>query len=197
MGAEASFSLPFANFARRSTASACSAAHPTPRAACAKVGATDDLDARPVEMGHERNRLFRKGRFPCARRAAIARNFSPRFRRSASPATCSWRRASSSSMRRWAIPSSRAARSKGWASCCRTSNLTNEPFVTYYNNDPRQIRDYQNYGRNFMAGITIQVLTRCAGRPPGRPARRGTDRPLAAPDERKRADWATVASRRW
>ncbi len=36
------------------------------------------------------------------------------------------------------------------------SNLTNEPFVTYYNNDPRQIRDYQNYGRNFMAGITYK-----------------------------------------
>ncbi|SNT13156.1 TonB-dependent receptor domain-containing protein [Sphingopyxis indica] len=36
------------------------------------------------------------------------------------------------------------------------SNLTNEPFVTYYNDDPRQIRDYQNYGRNFMAGITYK-----------------------------------------
>lgn len=36
------------------------------------------------------------------------------------------------------------------------SNLTNEPFVTYYNDDPRQIRDYQNYGRNFMAGITYR-----------------------------------------
>lgn len=36
------------------------------------------------------------------------------------------------------------------------SNLTNEPFVTYYNNDTRQIRDYQNYGRNFMAGITYK-----------------------------------------
>jgi iron complex outermembrane receptor protein len=38
----------------------------------------------------------------------------------------------------------------------QASNLTNEPFVTYYNNDPRQIRDYQNYGRNFMAGITYK-----------------------------------------
>lgn len=38
----------------------------------------------------------------------------------------------------------------------QASNLTNEPFVTYYNNDPRQIRDYQNYGRNFMAGITYR-----------------------------------------
>lgn len=36
------------------------------------------------------------------------------------------------------------------------ANLTNEPFTTYYNNDPRQVRDYQNYGRNFMAGITYK-----------------------------------------
>jgi iron complex outermembrane receptor protein len=36
------------------------------------------------------------------------------------------------------------------------SNLTNEPFVTYYNDDIRQVRDYQNYGRNFMAGITFR-----------------------------------------
>ena len=36
------------------------------------------------------------------------------------------------------------------------SNLTNEPFVTYYNDDERQVRDYQNYGRNFMAGITYR-----------------------------------------
>lgn len=36
------------------------------------------------------------------------------------------------------------------------SNLTNEPFITYYNDDIRQVRDYQNYGRNFMAGITYK-----------------------------------------
>lgn len=36
------------------------------------------------------------------------------------------------------------------------SNLTNEPFVTYYNDDVRQVRDYQNYGRNFMAGVTYK-----------------------------------------
>lgn len=36
------------------------------------------------------------------------------------------------------------------------SNLTNEPFITYYNNDPRQVRDYQSYGRNFMAGLTYR-----------------------------------------
>jgi iron complex outermembrane receptor protein len=36
------------------------------------------------------------------------------------------------------------------------SNLTNEPFITYYNNDVRQVRDYQNYGRNFMVGVTYK-----------------------------------------
>lgn len=36
------------------------------------------------------------------------------------------------------------------------SNLTNEPFITYYNNDVRQVRDYQNYGRNFMVGMTYK-----------------------------------------
>jgi iron complex outermembrane receptor protein len=36
------------------------------------------------------------------------------------------------------------------------SNLTNEPFVTYLNADPRQVRDYQNYGRNYMLGISYR-----------------------------------------
>ena len=36
------------------------------------------------------------------------------------------------------------------------SNLTNRPFITYYNNDERQVRDYQNYGRNFMIGVTYK-----------------------------------------
>lgn len=36
------------------------------------------------------------------------------------------------------------------------SNLTNEPFVTYYNDDIRQVRDYQNYGRNYMLGVSYR-----------------------------------------
>lgn len=36
------------------------------------------------------------------------------------------------------------------------SNLTNEPFITYLNADPRQVRDYQNYGRNYMLGISYK-----------------------------------------
>ena len=39
----------------------------------------------------------------------------------------------------------------------QVSNLTNEPFVTYYNGDERQVRDFQNYGRNFMFGISYKL----------------------------------------
>ena len=35
-------------------------------------------------------------------------------------------------------------------------NLTNEPFVTYANKDPRQVLDYQRYGRRFLAGFTYK-----------------------------------------
>lgn len=45
---------------------------------------------------------------------------------------------------------------KGLGILLQGSNLTNEPFVTYYNNDKRQVRDYQNYGRNIMLGITYK-----------------------------------------
>ncbi len=39
----------------------------------------------------------------------------------------------------------------------QVSNLTNEPFVTYLNGDERQVRDFQNYGRNFMFGISYKL----------------------------------------
>ena len=35
-------------------------------------------------------------------------------------------------------------------------NLTNEPFVTFQNNDPRQIRDYQVYEKNFLLGASYR-----------------------------------------
>lgn len=37
------------------------------------------------------------------------------------------------------------------------SNLNNEPFVTYNNGDQRQVRDYQNYGRSFMFGVSYKL----------------------------------------
>lgn len=36
------------------------------------------------------------------------------------------------------------------------SNLTNEPFVTFQNGDERQVRDHQNYGRNYMLGLNYR-----------------------------------------
>ena len=33
-------------------------------------------------------------------------------------------------------------------------NLTDEPFVTYQNEDERQVRDYQDYGRNYLLGVS-------------------------------------------
>jgi iron complex outermembrane receptor protein len=35
-------------------------------------------------------------------------------------------------------------------------NLTNEPFVTYNEGDARQIRDFQNYGRNYLLGARFR-----------------------------------------
>ncbi|MEO1320852.1 MAG: TonB-dependent receptor, partial [Pseudomonadota bacterium] len=33
-------------------------------------------------------------------------------------------------------------------------NLTDQEFVTFLNNDPQQVRDYQRYGRNFLVGLS-------------------------------------------
>ncbi|MDX1515513.1 MAG: TonB-dependent receptor [Woeseiaceae bacterium] len=35
-------------------------------------------------------------------------------------------------------------------------NLTDEPFVTFQNNDERQIRDFQDYGRNYLLGASYR-----------------------------------------
>ncbi|MDH3646761.1 MAG: TonB-dependent receptor [Gammaproteobacteria bacterium] len=36
------------------------------------------------------------------------------------------------------------------------NNLTDEPFRTYFDNDPRQVKDYQRYGRTFMLGASYK-----------------------------------------
>jgi iron complex outermembrane receptor protein len=36
-------------------------------------------------------------------------------------------------------------------------NLTNEPFTSYYNGDPLQVRDYQNYGRYYLLGFSYKL----------------------------------------
>ena len=35
----------------------------------------------------------------------------------------------------------------------QAKNLTDRPFITYQNNDPRQVIDYQRYGRDFYVGV--------------------------------------------
>ncbi|GLS83420.1 TonB-dependent receptor [Paraferrimonas haliotis] len=36
----------------------------------------------------------------------------------------------------------------------QVTNLTDQEFVTYENGDPRQVKDHQTYGRNYMAGFS-------------------------------------------
>ncbi|GAA0783225.1 MULTISPECIES: TonB-dependent receptor [Pseudomonadati] len=38
----------------------------------------------------------------------------------------------------------------------QVNNLTNEPFTSYTGDDARHVRDYQNYGRNFMLGANYK-----------------------------------------
>ncbi|NRB23410.1 TonB-dependent receptor [Shewanella sp.] len=38
----------------------------------------------------------------------------------------------------------------------QVSNLTNEPFTSYTGDDQRLVRDYQNYGRNYMLGMNYK-----------------------------------------
>lgn len=38
----------------------------------------------------------------------------------------------------------------------QATNVTDEPFSTYHNGDARQVKDYQIYGRNFMAGFNYK-----------------------------------------
>jgi iron complex outermembrane receptor protein len=45
---------------------------------------------------------------------------------------------------------------KGLSILASGYNLTNEPFVTFQNGDERQIRDHQNYGRNYMLGVSYK-----------------------------------------
>ena len=45
---------------------------------------------------------------------------------------------------------------KGLTLYLQGSNLTDEPFIQYYNDDPTQFRHWHTYGRNFMAGATFK-----------------------------------------
>ncbi|MGW8279661.1 TonB-dependent receptor [Sphingomonas aurantiaca] len=45
---------------------------------------------------------------------------------------------------------------KGFSILAQAKNLTDRPFVTYQNDDPRQVIDYQRYGRDYYVGITYK-----------------------------------------
>lgn len=45
---------------------------------------------------------------------------------------------------------------EGLSLLAQVNNLTNEPFVTFQNNDERQVIDYQNYGRTFLVGLNYK-----------------------------------------
>jgi iron complex outermembrane receptor protein len=44
----------------------------------------------------------------------------------------------------------------GMALLLQANNITNEPFKTYDNNDPRQTIDYQEYGSTYMIGVSYR-----------------------------------------
>ena len=45
---------------------------------------------------------------------------------------------------------------KGLAILAQAKNLTDRPFITYQNNDTRQVIDYQRYGRDYYLGLTYK-----------------------------------------
>ena len=45
---------------------------------------------------------------------------------------------------------------KGLSILAQAKNLTDRPFVTYQNNDKRQVIDYQRYGRDYYLGIAYK-----------------------------------------
>jgi len=45
---------------------------------------------------------------------------------------------------------------KGLSVLLEGKNLTDRPFITYQNGDPRQVIDYQRYGRDYYVGLTYK-----------------------------------------
>ena len=45
---------------------------------------------------------------------------------------------------------------QGFSIMAQAKNLTDRPFITYQNDDPRQVIDYQRYGRDYYIGITYK-----------------------------------------
>ncbi|MFZ9059937.1 MAG: TonB-dependent receptor domain-containing protein, partial [Steroidobacteraceae bacterium] len=49
-----------------------------------------------------------------------------------------------------------SGRLEGLSMMVQGFNLSDEPFQTYYNDDTRQIRDHQVYGRSYMVGFSYR-----------------------------------------
>ncbi|WP_137898114.1 TonB-dependent receptor [Sphingomonas sp. 2SG] len=45
---------------------------------------------------------------------------------------------------------------RGFSILAQAKNLTDRPFITYQNDDPRQVIDYQRYGRDYYIGVTYK-----------------------------------------
>lgn len=45
---------------------------------------------------------------------------------------------------------------EGLSILLQAKNLTDRPFITYQNNDPRQVIDYQRYGRDYYVGLSYK-----------------------------------------
>ena len=45
---------------------------------------------------------------------------------------------------------------KGLSLMLQGKNLTDRPFITYQNNDPRQVREYQHYGRDYYLAVSYK-----------------------------------------
>ena len=45
---------------------------------------------------------------------------------------------------------------QGLSVLLQAKNLTDRPFVTYDGNDPRLVRDYQHYGRDYYLGLAYK-----------------------------------------
>ncbi|MBA4138482.1 MAG: hypothetical protein C0518_14325, partial [Opitutus sp.] len=49
-----------------------------------------------------------------------------------------------------------SGRLKGLTLLAQAYNLNNEPLVTYNNNDPRQVINYQQYGASYSMGVSYK-----------------------------------------
>ena len=45
---------------------------------------------------------------------------------------------------------------KGLSLMLQGKNLTDRPFITYQNDDPRQVREYQRYGRDYYLAVSYK-----------------------------------------